>query len=530
MASRDLFIRHLFGGGFATDLGPSSDAGPQGSGDVAQLVIPWLTRADNVMFELDGGPGQSPGTTKINSSALESGAAIRGCYDFWILGTSGTPLQKRVVHVGTTIKADAADGVFSNIATGVSSSAVPSYATFNDELIISDDANSAPKKWTGTGSTSALSGSPPNFAFCVEHKGKLFAAGVPSNPSTLYYSVTHNHEDWTGSGSGNILIGTNDGSQITGLASYKNALVIFKGPKKGSIYVLSGDSPSTFSLATLRKNCGAAVWQNAIFQYQDDLAFVAADGSIQRLSATAAFGSFQLGHLSRDIQKYIDANVVRTQLRKCWAVNWETKGIILFTLPIQASTYPNLILSMDYRFGDTPRFSPWPAYSGVCNSAHLATDESDNSRQVVLIGGNDGYLRKLNVSAFNIDDATAINWVIKTPTLSYGTPHLKKVITGGAIGFEPITDDSVTLTWERDDFTSGTQTVEQGGGAVLGTFLLGTDYLGGGQFSDTWFELEDGGEFRSIAYQLQSSSVDAKVAVHTLSAFIRGGALSMENN
>ena len=485
------------------------------------------------MFDLDGGLTKSPGTSKINSSALESGAAVRGCYDYWIQGAIGAPTQQRIIHVGTKIKADAADGVFADIATGVSSTAVPSYSTFNDELIISDDANSAPKVYDGT-TCSALGGSPPNFAFCVEHKGKVFAAGVPANPSTLYYSVTYNHEDWSGSGSGSILIGTNDGSVITGLASYKNALIIFKGPKKGSIYVLTGDTPSTFSLATLRKNCGSAVWHNAIFQYQDDMAFVASDGSIQRLSATNAFGSFQLAHLSRDIAKYLNDNVNRSQLKKCVAVNWESRGVILVTLPINSSTYPNLLLSLDYRF-ESPRFSPWTAYTGICNSAILATDENDAARQVVLIGGNDGYLRKLNVSGYSIDDTTAITWLVKTPTLSYGTPHLKKTFTGGSVGFLPLTDDDITLTVYRDDGTSGSESISQGGGDQLtptsGTsFTLDSSTLSGNEFNDRWFETLTGGEFRNIAWEMTCAELTAGISVHSLSAFVRGGALSMENN
>jgi hypothetical protein len=532
MPSSDLFIRHLFGGGFATDLGPSTDGSPQGSGaSINQMVIPWLQRCDNIMFDLDGGISKSPGTTKVNSSALESGAAIRGCYDYWIQGVAGTPTQKRVVHVGTKIKADAADGVFADIATGLSSSAVPSYATFNDTLIITDDGNTAPLKWLGTGSASALGGTPPNFAFCVEHKGRLFAAGNPAYPSRLYYSAAFDHESgW----SSYITIGTDDGSGITAISSFKDALIIFKGPKKGSIYVLQGDDVTTFSLSCLRKNCGSAVWQNAVFQYQDDLAFMSADGSIQKVSATASFGNFSLGHLSRDISKWLQANVVRSRLKKCFAVNWETKGIVLFTLPINSATNPNMILMMDYRFGDNPRFSIWSAYANVCVSACLSTDEIDASRVVVHLGGSDGYLRKLNANSYSIDGATAISGYIKTPTMSYGSPHLTKTLVAGSIGFLPLTDDTVTFQWFRDNNTYDTLTVDQGGGDSLaptsGTaFTLDTSYLGGGQFTEQWFETENGGEWRNIAFVISNADVDASFSIHSLSAFVRGSALSLEN-
>lgn len=533
MPSSDLFVRHLFGGGFATDIGPSSDAGPQGGGGIAQMVIPWLLQCDNAMFDLDGGITKSPGTTKINASALESGATIRGVYDFWIQGGTGSPSQKRIVHVGTKIKADAGDGNFSDIATVSSDSAVPSYCTFNDELIISDDANSAPKKWTGTGSASALGGSPPNFAFAVEHKGRVFAAGNPAQPSRLYYSAAFNHESWNAS-TDYITIGSNDGSGITGLASYKDALIIFKGPKKGSIYVLQGDDTSTFSLSTLRKNCGSAIWHNAIFQYQDDLAFVAADGSIQRLSATSAFGNFSLAHLTRNIGKYINNNVARTYLRKCCVANWESKGVVLVTLPVNSSATTNMILMMDYRFGEEPRFSTWTGYSGKCSSMALAIDESDAARQVVLIGGTDGYVRKLDVNRFSIDGTTAINCIAKTPHLSYGAPHMTKVITGAGLGFAPLTDDTVTFKWERDNGTYGTLAFDQGGGDLLapssGTdFTLDTSVLGGAAFVDTWYELEEGGEFRNIAYTVSNADVSGSFALHSLSTFLRGAALSMEN-
>lgn len=532
MPTSDIYVRHLFGGGFATDLGPSTDAGPQGAGNgVGQMIVPWLQRCDNIMFELDGGITKAPGTVKINSAALSSGAAVRGAYDFWILGSAGTPVQRRVVFCGDKIKADLADGIFTDVASGRVTTAVPSFATFNDELILCDDANTAPLKWTGTGSASVLGGSPPNFAFCCEHKGRLFGAGVPAYPSRLYYSDPYNHEaGW----SNYITIGTNDGSGITGISSFKDALIIFKGPKKGSIYVLQGNTPLDFSLSTLRKNCGSAVWQNSIFQFQDDLAFVAADGSIQKLSATAAYGDFALGHLSRDISKWLIDNVVKSRLRKCWSVNWESQGIAVFTYPINSAENPNIVLSMDYRFGDKPRFSLWSAYKDICVSACLAVDEDNASKQVVHIGGSDGFLRRFDFDAYSIDQTYAINAVVKTPTMSYGSPHMMKTVVAGSIGFMPMTDDTVTFEWHRDNGTYDSLQVDQGGGDILApttsnTFTLNTSYLGGGQFNETWFEMENGGEFRNIAYVVANADVSASFSIHSLSTFVRGAALSLEN-
>ena len=50
---RTLTLRHFFGGGYATDFGPSADVSPDASGKV---VIPFLVDADDVIFELDVDP------------------------------------------------------------------------------------------------------------------------------------------------------------------------------------------------------------------------------------------------------------------------------------------------------------------------------------------------------------------------------------------------------------------------------------------------------------------------------------------
>src|SRR5260221_498897 len=137
MSSKRQTFRHLFGGGFATDFGPSANVGPNQQFDV---VLPFLTEAENVFFELDGGPHKIGGTSKLNSAVIESGASIRALFDYWRQGTAGSPAQKRVVYSSTKILADAADGTFVAIKTGLESGKVPCLTVFNDNLIMSSDS------------------------------------------------------------------------------------------------------------------------------------------------------------------------------------------------------------------------------------------------------------------------------------------------------------------------------------------------------------------------------------------------------
>ena len=115
MPTRRKHIQHHFAGGWATDFGPSAPGvAPDQAG---QFKVPFLVDAENVVFELDGGPRKIKGSTKLNSVQLESGATITGLYDYWRQGTGGSATQKRVIHIGTKIYKDDADGTFDQIAS-----------------------------------------------------------------------------------------------------------------------------------------------------------------------------------------------------------------------------------------------------------------------------------------------------------------------------------------------------------------------------------------------------------------------------
>ena len=284
-AAKTQTIRHLFQGGWATDFGPTVDVSPDQSGKVS---IPFLVDAENCLFELDGGPHKMGGTSKLNSTALASGAAVTGVYDYWKQGTAGSAVRKRILHAGTVCMNDNDDGTFVNLFTGLSSGSIPAYSTFNDLLIISSDSTvDVPRSWDQT-TAQNLAGSPPRFSFSCTHKNRSWAAGVYANPSRLYYSANVNPEDWTGAGSGSIDIDLSDGDMITGLASHQDNLWVFKGPNKGSIHRITGSSPTgsdAFARVTFVRSLGAA-WHNAIFPYSDDLGFVSQYGTVHSLSTT----------------------------------------------------------------------------------------------------------------------------------------------------------------------------------------------------------------------------------------------------
>lgn len=532
MATKQVFLKHTFGGGWSTDFGPSANVAPDANGEVR---MPFLVDADNVIYEFDGGPRKAPGTTKLNSSAVASGAVIKGLTDFWRQGTAGSAVQKRVIHVSTVIMKDDADGTFSNIFTGLESDKVPSYATFDDLLIMaSDSTGDVPKSWDQT-TAQNLAGSPPNFAFSETHKNRHWAAGNAAVPSRLYFSVNVDPEDWIGSGSGNIDIDPDDGDVITAIASHKNELWVFKGPYKGSIHRITGSAPTggdAFARTTFINGLGA-VGHNTISRFGDDLLFMSPDGLIHSLKSTAAFGDFVEATLSRPINSWIRDHVNHGRLKHAWSQTCDEFGVVLFALPIDSSTDNNIILMMDYRFlalNETVRWAPWPGFE-MASLARI----TDGNKPTCFAGGNDGFVRKMFQSNRSIDDVTALSYKITTPFMNYGSAIKMKTLAGGSLSIQPKNNGNITFGWQRDDNEQQTITVAQGGVAVLGTassnqFTLGTSTLGGARFVDRFHTADEtGGEFRTIQYQVTNNTINEDVEIHSLSTLIEPGASSMEN-
>lgn len=500
-----IWARHTIGGGWQPDASPSAEAALDRD---QRIVIPYLRDAKNVVF---GPPGSVQelrkifGLAKVNGAAMESGAAVAGLFDYWRFAGSLTGTQRRIVHVGTTIKADNADGTFSDIRTGRTSGAIPCYFVMNDELVIASDGD-VPQLYDGT-TCADLGGTPPNFSFGVQHKNRAWAAGVAAAGSTLYYSVQDNHEDWTGSGSGSILIDSADGDRITGLVSHKDRLFVFKGPNKGSIYMITGSSPTgtdAFAKVPFVYGLGAAC-HRAIFPYGNDIGFMTPYGAIHSLRATDAFGSFALASLSNGLNDYLGEHLNFNRIKHVQSENDSLNGRVYFTVSIDASATHNLIAIMDYRF-DPVRFtyadSTWKA------AAALATvkDASGNGRPLIMFGGYDGFVRKPTTSS-SVDGSSAITSKATTPFLHYGLPQLMKTVNGGAVTIVPLNSGNFEVRWFRDSNAYQYETIAQGGSAVLDSFVLDTDTLGGARNSDRFFRAETGGEARAIAWELYQATL-----------------------
>jgi len=536
MTSRRTPLRHIFDGGWSTDLSPRTLAGPDQSGLVR---IPYLTRAENIVFELDGGPRKAPGTAKVNSSALESGARINGFYDAWFQGSVGSPVQHRIIAVDTKIKADDADGVFADIISGLSSGGIPSFCMLEDTLVIGIDGGDPPQYYNGT-LAGALPGSPPGFTICCTHANRVWGAGDPANPSALYYSPLLDPQNTTGEGWGRINVDPSDGDRITAIASYKGELIVFKGPYKGSIHRITGTAPTgSDGYRRIRwiEGIGAA-GQNALFRFNDDLGFVSFDASVHSLKATAAYGDFNEIALSRTIQKFLRrANFSR--LKQVSAASGVDVGYVLISLPIDGSTTNNAVIGMDYRFADQSgqgmRWFYWPAFEDLCECIGDGIDPSDSNKRIYLGGGNDGFVRRLLQEVRSIDTSTAIAMRCSTPFFDYGEPFSKKTLGEGYLQFSPKNNGDIAFLVRRDAQTPQQYDISQAAGDPLGTvpgvnFTLNTSVLSESNVIEKFFEADEAGEFRQVQYEIQNSVGGEDVEIHGFGVTVEPGAYSTEND
>jgi hypothetical protein len=170
----------------------------------------------------------------------------------------------------------------------------------------------------------------------------------------------------------------------------------------------------------------------------------------------------------------------------------------------------------------------------------VVIDPKDSNRPKITIGGSDGFVRTTLDPNRAIDGSVAIPFKVRTPATNYGLPASMKNLHRAALGMEPSGMFNAELTWYRDEEPPDSTTVTMTSGTVLAT--TGADpvppafeldnptygRLGGQRFVDRMTTLEEGGEFRSIAYEVTQDGLSEDIALHGITVQITVGAESWE--
>lgn len=539
MPSRLTHIEHVFAGGWAPDYGPIAHVGVDETG---KCEIPWLDLASNCEFWYDGSIRKIGGADRLFTTPLEASLyPIRGLTDFWRQGTSGSPTQTRVLHCATRIYMDAGDGNFSSIFTGLQTDSIPDYAPNEGSLIIAQTGIDMPKITDQT-THSELSSSTPNFAFSVAHKLRHWAAGVDAAPDTLFYSAQEDPTDWVGTGSGDIAISPGDGDRITGLASFNNELFVFKGPNIGSIHRITGSAPTgddAFARKDFIPRGLGAVAHRTIFRFGNDLGFMWSDGSVHSINTTERFGDFLETSLSRPLNGYLRSRITGSVVGSSNAAVENSRGVARIVIPVDSYQYPNLVLSMDFRF-NPPRWSSSYELGEVSRCLAMVRDSSTNLRPRMMSGGPNGMVYKLDSPTKILDKPlgvlTEIDMFVRTPYISYlKAPHMSTLYNIGT-RIAPKVSGDVTIYWVRDGHDEQSYTFNQWTGDVLATatggatnFTLGTSRLSGDRSITRSLDATEGGEFQQIQYKVESTGAYNDLHLQSILTSIKPGAIITED-
>jgi hypothetical protein len=260
------FTLDNFSGGMSPDI-------PQ-----TQLQVNQATDVSNLIILPDGrGIRSRPGDTVFNSTAMNSGANVQGVGYF--LQTDASEFL--VAIAGAKIfKSDSLDGTMDDITdvyAGITAGQDNRWTllTFNDTLIGfggDKDSPDAPIKWTGTGNVAALGGSPPSAYGGLSANNRVFAYRTNAAPSTIFWTVLGDPEDWSGSGSGSAVIGSlDDNEKITGAVVIStNYMLVFKETSTHQIVI----SQAPFSVYSLFDKTGC-VGKDAIVNVDGTVYFIA---------------------------------------------------------------------------------------------------------------------------------------------------------------------------------------------------------------------------------------------------------------
>lgn len=197
-------------------------------------------------------------------------------------------------------------------------------------------------------------GTMPRVKYLVEFNGRLFGAGVSSDPTVLFYSDSGEYEKWPLLNQ--LFVGRSDGLHITGLYVHGNLLTIHKSDTSGKseIYYLSADVGSSETDWVLQKSTAGKASQSdkTIVNLNSSLAFLNKSGfyslsgddlSVNPVDTTVS--TFGVDSLSYEIEPEIK-NINKSYLSKSAAIDFDNK--IWLSVPDGTDTYNSLIYTFDY--------------------------------------------------------------------------------------------------------------------------------------------------------------------------------------
>ena len=525
------------------------------------VQVPYLVQANNILFEESGSFRKVGGAIRGNTLGTDFlgtaqallpgfGGGMNGA-DFYSISDDNTirgyrlndpayPDQTISSHSSTSNAfKDTSGNLLNRDFEALHNWTVSEFEGYT--IFMNDDDEIAPLLIPHDFSTFvSITGAEPNFSMGVVYQNRFWVAGDPDHPSRLYYSDLN---DPTAGYSANIIdIDPADGSEITALYVFRDRLFVFKGPNKGSIHVIAGKTPSTFTRDTFSTKVGCC-GPNAVIEFSDDVMFMDTTGHIRSLKATDRFGDFETAVITDPIRSVVDTAFDISELFRVTMANDATNSRVWIQVPTGTTREERISLVIDYKNSIKITTVDYvPSSHNVISRAvavgdgrqhligivgQLATELDIRGKERIegpnedgTSGANaiaDSYKAYAELPNIKFAPSFGHNWVAD---VCVATESVEKTPEEGeSEPFDPAS--SLTFKWQRDinDFES--ITINQTFGSRLGVFtydgsefVLGTSRLGGPKMIETYANLETA-DFRRIAFAFEQASLNEGLHVHS---------------
>lgn len=247
-------------------------------------------------------------------------------------------------NVGTQAWVDIQGSALTGSATDIVDTAVPLLSS--KEILCITNGIDAIQKWTGSGNTADLGGTPPKGKYIQEYKTYLVVANITGGidvAQRVQWSDTSAPETWTGGNSGsNDLV--EDGGDITGMALFGNYLAVHK---ESSIYL--GYLVNTSNIFRFdRKSTGAGtVSNNTIINLPTSTGhqvFLASDG-------IRLFNGISAPLIPSPMNDEIRDSLNTEFAEKSWAVLVKERDEVWIGVPIGDQETGDTVYRYNYRDG-----------------------------------------------------------------------------------------------------------------------------------------------------------------------------------
>ena len=366
----------------------------------------------------------------------------------WKTGTNGSDGDDK--HIGTLIgysdAADdtgattyAADTITYRLMTGTSmdvfSAATPTLS--GKRVLVFSNFIDNIRKYTGTGNTADLGGSPPKAKFMQEYSAYLVLAHIDDGSSKrrmrVQWSDVDDIEEWTTGEAGSKTL-LEDGNDITGLNIFGNYLCVHK---ESSIY-LGYSVPTSAVFQFDRKNTGVGTICNNTIQNigENSQIFLARDG-IRVFNGISA--ELLRGNIIDELRETMNPEYIH----KCWSIVVPELNEYWVGVPIGSQTSPDTVYKINYlnwqcykdsmsniraigKYERTTNFT-WEDFDGTWTAATSRWDDVSllSLHQTIMYGDSSGVTTKRD-SAYSNDNGTLINGYVDTKDFTvadFGTDY-----------------------------------------------------------------------------------------------------------